>query len=164
MYYRNSYQKGPHVFFLSISWLTSACPTSDRNYFLVNGKCLYIETTDMNRVDARTNCANKMAQYGKGVLLEPKSVSMSEMVSRKVQQIIGSKYLHIGVNDIVQPDTYVYESNLTPISFTPNWYAGSATHRPGNNQISYKCTFLSLYEIGEWVDYECTTQWNSICE
>merc|ERR1711962_1207381 len=90
------------------------CPTSDPKYSWVNGKCLYFEKTSMNYEDAKSNCANKMARYGKGRLFEPKSHNMSEMVAAKANETFGDLEIstrrhafRIGVNDIVQPDTYV---------------------------------------------------------
>ena len=48
------------------------CPTSDSHYKVINGSCLYFETTPMNYSDAQSNCRNK---YGDntGRLFEPHS-------------------------------------------------------------------------------------------
>ena len=136
---------------------------------MVNDKCLYFERTERNRTDARTNSANEMAKYGKGTLLEPESFSMCEMVTKKAYEIAGRLYLHIGVNDIITPDPYVYESNSVPISFTPNWFRPTSIGNNmlyGNKNKNYKCTFLSSYTsgIGFWIDHPCSLEWYSVCE
>ena len=70
----------------------------------------------MNYEDAKSNCANKMARYGKGRLFEPKSYNMSEIVSAKAHEIFKGGYFWIGINDIDQQYTYVYESKIKQMS------------------------------------------------
>ena len=90
----------------------------------------------MNYADAKDNCATKMARYGKGRLYEPKSLDSSETVAAKFFELSLKDWFYIGVNDKLQPDTYVYDSNSLPLSFTPNkWYDYSA-YQPGNNRMS----------------------------
>merc|ERR1712062_358499 len=107
-----------------------------------------------------------MARYGKGRLFEPKSINMSDMAAAKAFEIFNGDFFRIGVNDIVQPDTYVYESNSVPITFTPNWYSSSASYRPGNKVEKNKCIIVGSNSdaLGEWVDYPCSNTRYSICE
>ena len=41
----------------------------------------------MNKANAKTNCADKMARFGKGQLYEPESVVMSERVAAKANEL-----------------------------------------------------------------------------
>ena len=157
------------------SFLISDCPLSDPKYSLVNGACMYFENIEMTRTAARSNCESKMARYGKGRLVEPRSLEMNEMVAQKAFDLMyvkdplnGCSYFHIGVNDTEKPDTYVYESNLEPISFTPTWYDG-VDHRPGNNKTRHQCTYVGSNKqfLDQWADH--TSNWKyvlycSICE
>ena len=143
-----------------------ACPSSDSHYALVMGQCLYFEETTMNYTEAKTNCANKMTSYGLGRLFEPKSYNMSEMVAAKAKDILARYYFRIGVNDIVQPDNYVYESNSIPIGFTPNWVPISS-YQPGNNNNEYKCILVGCNQkgnVGMWADHKCDVNVYSVCE
>ena len=61
-----------------------------------------------------------MSKYGKGKLFEPKSVTINDMVAEKANEIMGSKCTLIGLNDFAEPGTFVYDSDSSPLSFTPN--------------------------------------------
>ena len=145
-----------------------ACPTSDSHHTLVMGKCLYFEETKMNYTEAKNNCADKMTSYGIGRLFEPKSYNMSEIVAAKANDILTAdtwSWFWIGVNDIVQPDNFVYESNSLPISFTPNW-APIISYQPGNNIDNHKCIVVGFHPyLGVWANYECGSyEIFSVCE
>jgi len=157
-------------------YFISVCPLSDPKYSLVNGACMYFENIQMTRTPARSNCENKMARYGKGRLVEPRSLEMNEMVAQKASDLMyvkdplnGCSYFQIGVNDIEKPDTYVYESNSEPISFTPIWYP-SRLHSPGNNVTRNQCTVVGSNKsyLGQWADHKCDfpkyVDFCSVCE
>ena len=46
------------------------CPNSDPHYKMINGLCIYFETTPMNHSDAQANCGNKF-EDNIGGLFEP---------------------------------------------------------------------------------------------
>ena len=117
----------------------------------------------MNYADAKVNCANKMARYGKGRLYEPKSLDSSETVAAKANELSLDNYFLIGVNDIVQPDTHVYDSNSMSLSFTPKWFDDN-DHLPGNNDTCINvCSFDGPW-LGDWMDFPCTNNHHSVCE
>ena len=117
----------------------------------------------MNYTKAKTNCEDKMSIYGIGRLFEPKSYNMSEMVAAKANEILKNEFFRIGVNDIVQPDNFVYDSNSMPIGFTPNWSQSSSYQ---NNNDSHKCIVIGIYlvNLGMWYDYTCENPYYSVCE
>ena len=147
---------------------TEPCPISDSRFFIVEDKCIFLEERSMNRTDATANCAKEMANYGIGRLFEPKSLEMNNEVATKVFTLIGQYGVHIGVNDIAKPDDYVYDSDSTPISFSPKWYdIDSTSYSPGNGIAFHQCTFISMLEnsyMGSWADYICSVPFYSICE
>jgi len=146
------------------------CPTSDPYYALVIDQCLYFEKIEMNYTDAKVNCANKMARYGKGRLYEPKSLDSSETVAAKFFELSLIDYFYIGVNDIVQPDTHVYDSNSMPLSFTPKWYSdpdSDSDYRPVNQRGAKNTCIIvgsSTSFLGKWIDYWCFDLFYSVCE
>ena len=124
----------------------------------------------MSYKNASANCAKEMGKYGKGILFEPKSLNMNNMVANMARGLIGEHNLaHIGVNDIIKPDTYVYESDSSAITFSPKWYDehGITDHKPRNNISSHECIIMVLTNdsyLGSWADYRCNLPWASICE
>ena len=128
----------------------------------------------MSYKSANANCAKEMGNYGKGILFEPKSLDMNNMVASMAMRSLSSSNsshiaAHIGVNDIMKPDTYVYDSDSTPITFSPKWYDehGITDHKPRNNISSHECIIMVVSNdsyLGSWADYKCNTPYPSICE
>ena len=125
----------------------------------------------MSFKSAKANCAKEMGKYGKGILFEPRSLNMNDMVANMAMRSLSSNQYcaHIGVNDIMKPDTYVYDSDLTPITFSPKWYDehGITDHKPRNNISSHECIIMVLSNdsyLGSWADYKCNVPYPSICE
>merc|ERR1711935_366815 len=99
----------------------STCPTNDPNYHLVNDHCIFLEKSGKSYEDAKHNCETKFGGHGK--LFEPKTWSENEM-AYNIAKAAGYSYCWIGVNDKQTEGSYVYESNGSPISFTPKFYSG----------------------------------------
>jgi hypothetical protein len=70
----------------------------------------------------------------------------------------------IGVNDKQTEGSFVYESNGTPISFTPKFVIGL-----GSQGTHYNCILLRTFlyprpDQVEWFDMSCRWLSRSICE
>ena len=78
----------------------SKCPTSDPYYKIINGSCLYFETTTMNYSDAQANCYNK---YGDNIgrLYEPQNPTPQRTLHEeaiKLVEIGDSEPMWIGIS------------------------------------------------------------------
>ena len=76
------------------------CPTSDPHYKIINGSCLYFETTPMNYSDAQENCRHK---YGNNIgrLFEPQSPTPQRVLREeaiKLAEIYDSEPIWIGIS------------------------------------------------------------------
>ena len=76
------------------------CPTSDPYYKIINGSCLYFETTTMNYSDAQANCYNK---YGDNIgrLYEPQNPTPQRTLHEeaiKLAEIGDSEPMWIGIS------------------------------------------------------------------
>merc|ERR1712008_245436 len=135
------------------------CPTNDPNYHLLNDHCIFLEKSYKTYEDAKQNCETKFSGHGK--LFEPKTWSENEM-AYKIAKSIDNKWW-IGVNDKQTEGSYVYESNGSPISYTPKFY-----NAYGSKGTSANCIFYippsSESDIVHWVDYPCYYIYYSICE
>jgi len=149
---------------------TPPCPNypNDPNYRLLNDGCIFgndccifLEKSRKTYEDAKQNCETKFAGHGK--LFEPKTWSENQMAYKIAKATY--RYLWIGVNDKQTEGSYVYESNGSPISFTPKFRPGY-----GSRGTSYNCILYTSPSSGHesdivhWVDYGCTYTYYSICE
>ena len=71
----------------------------------------------------------------------------------------------IGVNDRQTEGSFVYESNGTPIPYTPKFHTGWGPHkRPFNKCVLLQWLTNSNKDVVSWLDYRCANPWKSICE
>ena len=155
------------------------CPEDDPNYHLVNGKCYYLEKTDLTWEKAKDSCKDKFLPAGK--LFEPKSWEENVMVLNFTKHHISDTWTNprknhtinthfspywLGVNDFGQDGSFKYSYSGEPISFNINWannYQGGASNGPNCILVSYAGS-ISLSAPGSWMDYACQIPKNSICE
>ena len=118
--------------------IKNPCPISESGYVVVNGKCIYFESLNMNRTNAKQNCLSKMKDYGFGQLFEPKSKSMNDLVANKVNTTFGDDWPlpFIGFNDIAIENTFVFESDNSPVlsAFSPSWMTHWSHRRNQRNR------------------------------
>jgi hypothetical protein len=134
----------------------STCPPNDPNYHVLNDHCIFLEKSGKNYEDAKQNCETKFGGHGK--LFEPKTWSENQMAF-KIAKATDSNWW-IGVSDKQTEGSFVYESNGSPLSYTPKFYSGY-----GSRGTSYNCILAHGSDIVHWLDYGCTTTtYYSICE
>jgi hypothetical protein len=142
---------------------TPPCPTSDPNYHVLNDHCIFLEKSNKNYEDAKQNCETKFDGHGK--LFEPKTWSENQM-AYKIAKSIRSNWW-IGVNDKQTEGSFVYESNGSPLSYTPKFYSccGYGSKGTSKNCIIYASPSSGHEsDIVHWADYSCTDAFYSICE
>ena len=147
------------------------CPEEDPNYHLVNGKCYYLEKTDLTWEKAKDSCKDKFLPAGK--LFEPKSWKENFMVLNFTKHHISDTWTNprtnhthathfspywLGVNDFGQDGSFKYSYSGEPISFNIKWGINYHGTTPGPNCI------LVSYASDRWIDYKCQIPKNSICE
>ena len=93
-----------------------SCPKNDPNYHLLNDHCIFLEHTKLSYQDAKQNCKVKFGGHGK--LYEPLTWSENQM-AYDIAFATGTVNWWIGVNDKQTEGSFVYESNGTPIPYTP---------------------------------------------
>ena len=129
-----------------------SCPTSDPKYHIVDGVCLYYETTNLNFDRAIQNCRTKFQATGR--LFEPKTVAINRKAHKTgVDNVSGFSTPWIGVRQ------NKYVSDGSPITINPPWY-----HRYRKIDMCFLyCDFRDQY-LGKWCDYPCSSRDTSICE
>ena len=137
-----------------------SCPTSDPKYHIVDGVCLYYESTELNFDDAIQNCHTKFQATGR--LFEPKTVAINRKAHKPgVDNVLlttpfGKKRFQwpwIGVRQ------NKYVSDGSPILITPPWYG---SYRKIDQCLVY-CGYRDQ-DLGKWCDYPCNYGYESICE
>ena len=96
-----------------------------------------------------------------GRLFEPKSWNENE-VAYKIGKLLGEKNWHIGINDKQNEGQFVFESDGTPISYSPKWYADY-----GAKGTTMNCILFAIgnsVSTARWHDYTCSSAYGSICE
>ena len=83
---------------------------------MINNKCVYYETSRYNYEDAKQKCRERFVNNGR--LCEPKSWDENE-IAYKIGKSLGDKNWQIGINDKRVPGKFVFESDGTPISYSP---------------------------------------------
>ena len=147
---------------------TPPCPTNDPNYHKLNDHCIFFEKSSKNYEDAKQNCETKFD--GRGKLFEPKTWSENEM-AYKIAKLTSCCWW-IGVKDKQTEGSFVYESNGSPISYTPKFFSGY--DKFGSKGTSNNCIRLYTPSTGHesdikllvvhWLDNSCTNSYYSICE
>jgi len=132
------------------------CAAEETNYRMVNGKCVYYETSHYNYEDAKQKCEARFNNNGR--LYEPKTWSENEH-AQKVGRAVKDRNWKIGINDKQTEGQFVYESDGTPISYIPKWYADYKAKGTSNNCIIFATGSTTL-----WLDYGCSYSDGSICE
>ena len=139
------------------------CLMEDSGYKKIDGKCFYFEETSLTYDAAKSNCIEKLKPWP-GKLFEPATLAENN----KIATIFGSLFSglwwpHIGVNDMSQEDTFLYNTTGLPINFSPVW---TVNHGPGVHGTDSNCIALGYWSsfVGEWVERPCSTLRPSICE
>ena len=128
------------------------CATNETNYRMINNKCVYYETSEYNYEDANQKCRERFVNNGR--LFEPKSWNENE-IAYKIGKSLGDKNWQIGIKEKFVRGKYVFESDLTPISYSPKWYirpVGICVHFADNQRTAF------------WTDTKCRIEYGSICE
>ena len=124
---------------------------------MINNKCVYYETSRYNYEDAKQKCSERFVNNGR--LFEPKSWNENE-IAYKIGKSLGDKKWLIGIKFSADPFSIVFESDGTPISYSPKWYSEDWA----------KCTncvhFVDGQRTAFWIDNSCssTYKYSSICE
>ena len=107
-----------------------------------------------NMVDYHT--AKQLCTTIGGILYEPKNQSVMQIVINQTQKAnIGEFW--IGIHDMDNEGTFVYDSDNSPISFT-NWNFGE----PNNAGLGEDCAIMNGH--GKWNGLPCTdSQRSTVC-
>ena len=134
------------------------CASNESNYRMINNKCSYYETSKYSYEDAKQKCDERFNNRGR--LLEPKSWNENE-VAYKIGKSFGNYHWRIGINDKQSEGHFVFESDGTPISYSPKWASGY-----GAKGTTKNCILFSSGTTVEWHDYHCSDKHKdgSICE
>ena len=144
--------------------MTKPCPTDDSHFGLMDGRCVYFSKYRLTYDQAIENCKEKMKDYGKGILYQPKSISEQKRIVDMAYEQLDPRYWHwIGVNDIVTEGHYVYNSNNQTINFNPDWYNVYGSQGQSNNCIMIYVNAPDHVNYAKWADMPCTDTWYSIC-
>ena len=136
------------------------CPTEDLGYRKIDGRCFYFEKNKLDFENAKANCKEKLQLYGQGKLFEPNTQAENDKIAKISESILPKTWPHIGVTDMLQEGTFVYNTGL-PINFSPIWYSNYGSKGTAKNCICFGD--YSPY-IGKWADESCSTVRPSICE
>ena len=129
---------------------------------MINNKCSYYEISKYSYEDAKQKCAERFNNSGR--LFEPKSWNENE-VAYKIGKSFGNYYWRIGINDKQSEGHFVFESDGTPISYSPKWNSGFGAQGTTKNCIFFSSGTTTV----EWHDYYCSDthkdiEDGSICE
>ena len=133
------------------------CPLDDPGYFLVQGKCFYLEKDSKDFKDAKANC-----KYKGGKLYEPKDVAkMKEVLINSGQPGI---WAVIGITDIAKEGNWAYDSNGQNINFNLTYMGQNKAKGTSNNCIII-LTHHPHPAFGKILNIPCSTSlYQSICE
>ena len=112
-----------------------------------------MERTSKTYQDAKQNCKIKFGGHGK--LYEPLTWSENQMAYKIAKATDGTVNWWIGVNDRQTEGSFVYESNGTPISYTPKFYPSFGSRGTSRNCILYNPAKQES-DIVNWIDFQCT--------
>ena len=130
------------------------------NYHMVGQRCIYFDKSTSNHTVARERCKSTFS--GKGRMYEPRSFEESNNITKEGEQV-GANGIYsswwIGVNYIYEQRKFVFNSDGSPIPFTPSWHpSGIAQWRGPNNCV------LGWFQY--WNTYPCSgiNQMGALCE
>ena len=139
------------------------CPVDDSQYQIIENYCFYFEKNSLNYDNATYNCKEKLGN-DYGGLYEPSSIAEQEKVAKLADEVSGLKrWAWLGVTDKRIEAKYAYNSNNSPIEFSPNWYGHYGSLGTDNN-----CVIMDLKTTSDsftqWADKECNEYRPSICQ
>jgi len=126
---------------------------------MINGKCVYIETSNYSYDDAKQKCETRFNNNGR--LFQPKSWNENEVAFKLGKALENAYNWWIGINDKQNEGQFVFESDGKPISYSPKWYSGYGAKGTSHNCILYASEDSQTLK---WIDWKCSTSHNSICE
>ena len=123
------------------------------NYRRVGQRCIYFDKSTSNYDVARERCKSTFS--GKGRIYQPRNFEESVKIAVEGKSKFNLIGWWIGVNDINEEGKFVFESDGSPIPFTPTWQ---------NKHISQPDCVLVYPSM--WQIYKCsdTTQIGTLCE
>ena len=135
------------------------CTVNETNYRMINNKCVYYESSIYNYEDAKQNCEARFNNNGR--LFEPKTWNENEVAFKIGKQSFGTPNWWVGITDEENEGQFVFESDGTPISYSPTWYVNY-----GTKGTIYNCILFSSEDgTVAWLDWPCSTsKYKSICE
>ena len=141
----------------STTTTTTPCPSNNDRYKIIQNKCFYFEEALINFESAKAKCKQKG-----GKLYEPQDVEKMKEIAAIADDYHGGNYwVWIGITDIDEEDTYVYDSNSLSINFTPTWITNYGRCGTSCNCI---CTPTKGSKFGKLSDVKCSELRSSICQ
>ena len=98
------------------------------NYRMVGQRCIYFDKSTSNHTVARERCKSTFS--GKGRMYEPRSFEESKEIALEGQSKLSRTVWWLGVN-ISTKRKFVFNSDGSPIPFTPTLYRANAQSGPG---------------------------------
>ena len=142
--------------FLKVKKTVGGCPTEDRNYNLIDGRCYYLSLDRMTYENAKSLCA---AKFVGGKLFEPEDVAKNNFVWNAFYDLHSSAStddIWIGVNEKNSENNFQYDSSGLQITFNSPWGYGSG------NRHANSCVLIG--SDGLWYDYICSSTRRFLCE
>ena len=106
---------------------------------------------------AQENCNNHIVNGTKGRLFEPRTLLTNDFVFSNFTSVHGNQNIFIGIDDINEPNKWVYSSSGIQATFT-NWEKGQPDYHLA------RCAHFWNAHPKNWADTGCNDNWPSICE
>ena len=130
------------------------------NYRRVGQRCIYFDNSTSDYAVARTRC--KSTFNGKGKMYEPINFEESLKIALEGKSKFGKQVWWIGVKDInknKKEEKFVFDSDGSPIPFTPKWYVASY------NPHTKDCALVFATGWQGWQRWPCSaTDVGTLCE
>ena len=154
--------------YFEVDYRKLSCPPEsqdDPRYKEIGNQCFYYETTSFSQAKAQENCKDKFRKIGAGgKLFEPKTLAKNKAVAEAGQPTLGNTWVHIGVDNIGNNETFKYSSGEHLISIlNPPWYSASYPRGTGSNCVRVYFN-INHSNFAKWVDEGCEHSRPSICE
>ena len=141
------------------------CPLENPNYILVDNQCYYIQTNSTNFETAKEACKEKLTDYGGMRLFQPRSTVQNELIMKLAHEATGkTSWVWIGITDNTTEGEYMYADNGELIKFDPSWHSGYGSRGTAYNCILSRMVDGSNSYFSQWLDYDCSQNYISICE